>query len=382
MSWRYSTVSGVVMLMGLLKKTEKAFKRLALASLSPMLKSNPLPGAAPSLESFRRILIIRPEKLGDVMITLPVVEALNKYAPEARIDLLASPYSYPLVKDDARFANVFVYAKRPLADLRLLAKLRQQEYDCVLDLIDADSVTGLLLSQISARVAVRVGANKQRLQKYYHLVTESPNGHSIDRALQALAPLGIEPDQCKKLVPPVISAESVERADSFVAPIQAENPSARVIAYNLSAGKPTRLWPVDKCRLLVSGLIAGFPNDSILLIAAPADRTRALSVSEPFADAVSVVPDGWSILDVAALLAKTHLLISPDTSLVHIARSFDVPVVGLYPKPQWNLKRWRPYGQSGGVIVSNSDGDIFDIPVDAVVSEAGMMLTGAKVQNT
>ncbi len=76
----------------------------------------------------------------------------------------------------------------------------------------------------------------------------------------------------------------------------------------------------------------------------------------------------------SAIISRLDLLVTPDTSLVHIARSFKVPVVGMYPQLQWNLERWRPYGQKGGVVISNDDGHIFDITPVQVLAEVTKIL--------
>ncbi len=63
---------------------------------------------------------------------------------------------------------------------------------------------------------------------------------------------------------------------------------------------------------------------------------------------------------------RLDLMITPDTSIVHIARAFDVPVVGLYSKFMKNFMLWRPYDQEIGAVVSANDGNIFDITVEQV----------------
>jgi ADP-heptose:LPS heptosyltransferase len=90
-------------------------------------------------------------------------------------------------------------------------------------------------------------------------------------------------------------------------------------------------------------------------------------VAKGFTERVCRSPEGYSIHEVSALLAGLDMLISPDTSLVHIARSFGVPVLGMYPRPEWNLNRWRPYGQAEGVVMSGDDGNIFDITPEQMI---------------
>jgi ADP-heptose:LPS heptosyltransferase len=147
------------------------------------------------------------------------------------------------------------------------------------------------------------------------------------------------------------------------------SPSDVLIGYNVSAGKPTRLWALEKAAELIHNIRKYLPDATVILISSPDDRERGVRLRSMCGGNAIHVPSGLNILDVAALLNRVNALISPDTSLIHIARSFKVPVVGLYPRPEWNLNRWRPYGQSDGVVRSTSEGDIFDITVDQVFAE-------------
>ena len=79
-----------------------------------------------------------------------------------------------------------------------------------------------------------------------------------------------------------------------------------------------------------------------------------------------LVPNGLNLTEASAVISKLDVLISPDTSLVHIARALRVPVVGLYSRFQKNFLLWRPYDQDVGAVVSGNDGNIFDISVNDV----------------
>ena len=78
------------------------------------------------------------------------------------------------------------------------------------------------------------------------------------------------------------------------------------------------------------------------------------------------MPPGLSLLEVSALISRLDLLISPDTSLIHIARSFDTPVVGLYSRATKNFRRWRPYRQDDGAVVGDHHDNIYDITAEQV----------------
>jgi ADP-heptose:LPS heptosyltransferase len=77
------------------------------------------------------------------------------------------------------------------------------------------------------------------------------------------------------------------------------------------------------------------------------------------------------------MTANLEVLITPDTSLVHIARAFNVQVVGLYTRFMKNFLLWKPFGQENGSVVAGNDHNIHDISVEAVFDEF-MKVTDAK----
>jgi ADP-heptose:LPS heptosyltransferase len=102
-------------------------------------------------------------------------------------------------------------------------------------------------------------------------------------------------------------------------------------------------------------------------------------MASQFGGNVYQVPPNMSLLEASALIAKLDCLVTPDTSLVHIARSYQVPVVGLYSRFMKNFLLWRPYGQEVGAVVSGNDDNIHDITVDQVFDAFQQVLATRKL---
>ena len=64
------------------------------------------------------------------------------------------------------------------------------------------------------------------------------------------------------------------------------------------------------------------------------------------------------ILELSGIVSKSKLVITPDTSLIHIASSFNIPVVGIYHNVDWNLKRFAPLSDKKAVLVSDEKNKI------------------------
>ena len=313
----------------------------------------------------KRVLFLRPEKIGDMVISLPIFDALKEKYPHISISILASPRSLSLVKDDPRFDKVFIYRKRLIRDIRELLAIRRENYDIVLDMIDDDSVTTLFYSQLASSQGVRIGIGKNHHADFYdynHNHADGVGGHIVDNTMKLLAPFGINAPALRPS-PPYVSEAATEKVERW---LTATAPAGLpLIGINLSAGRPNRIWPPERSQALCDILLEEI-DLRLIIIVAPNDRPRGMELIRHLSDRSILVPPGLGLLDVSALISHLDLLISPDTSLIHIARSFNIPVVGLYSRATKNFQRWRPYQQADGAVVGKHHDNIYDITVEQV----------------
>jgi ADP-heptose:LPS heptosyltransferase len=355
--------------MSTLKSAEHKFKAFFFRLFQWALKKRrgdfvPLDG-----RTVRKVLFLRPEKIGDMVISLPVFDGLKKHFPHITTAILASPKNYPLIKEDPRFDKIFLYRKNLWRDIREVLAMRRERFDCVIDMVREDSVTTLFLSQMLARGKPRIGIGKDRFQPYYDFHCDDPGDnshHIIDYTLTLLNAFGIDSTTVSGYAAPYIGKDVSERAERVMNEVADGNKETLKIGLNLSAGAPTRLWQEEKSAELVARILNYQEDCVVILFAMPNDRRRAEQLRRRFTGRVHLIPEGTTLSDVSALISMLDVLITPDTSLVHIARSFRVPVVGLYSCHRKNFRLWRPYGQEVGAVVSPHDDNIFDITVDDV----------------
>lgn len=330
--------------------------------------------------TIKNVLFIRPEKLGDMIISLPVFYNLKRLYPHLELYTISSPRNIDVVRNDTNLARNFLYIKKPLHDIAMLREVRRLKIDAVVDMVCDDSVTALFLTQYSSRSAWRIGVGKKRHREYYdfnYAYRTEDGAHVIDNTLKLLTAFGIDTEQAEKYVPPTIAGSALRAADRFVASLNGDAPGG-VIGINISAGRPTRVWPEDKTIELIHRLLLAYPACRIVISADPNERDRAVALAGRFESRVDPLPPGLGLLDVAAIIGHMKMLVTPDTSLVHIARSMRVPVVGLYTRFQKNFRLWRPYGQTAGAVVSHNDYNIFDIDVEEVFRAATTLFPPAE----
>jgi ADP-heptose:LPS heptosyltransferase len=353
-----------------LKDIEVRVRGLAFHLVRPLLKRG-RPGARIEPQSVARVLVIRKDKIGDAVCSLPVLAGLKRQLPDISLGVLCSPRNVGIFRDDPNLDQVFLYRKRIWRDIAEMRRIRKHRYDIVIDLIGDDSVTSLFLTQLASKTGLRLGVGKTRFKAYYDLAYDyltEPNDHIIDMHLKVLSAFGIDPKAVSALVPIHMSRESHRKAEAFLAGVPSPRSGGLRIGYNLSVGKPERVWAEENISRLLSAMLKERPGSQLVLICTSGERALGERLVRELGDRASLVPKGLSMADVSAVVSRLDLLVTPDTSLVHVARSVGVPVVGLYPK--WDAHRlalWRPYGQPTGVVMSKLDDNVFDITVEEVL---------------
>ncbi len=319
----------------------------------------------------KKVLFLRPEKIGDMVISFPVFDGLKKYYPNIDISILGSPKNIALIKNDKRFDKIFLYTKSLFKDINTFRKMRSENYDCVVDMICDDSVTALFISQIVSKGKPRIGVGKIKYQKYYDFNYDhrmGNTGHIIENTLKLLEAFNINSSEISGYAIPYVDEQADNEAKQFVSSIKDSN-NSKLIGYNLSAGSPTRIWRIDKSISLVRSIIQSDMNSKVILFTTPNERKRGEKILSELRENVYLVPDNLTLIQATAMIKYLDILISPDTSLVHIARSFKVQVIGLYSRFMKNFLLWKPYGQEGGAIVSGNDDNIHDITANQVFEE-------------
>jgi len=117
------------------------------------------------------------------------------------------------------------------------------------------------------------------------------------------------------------------------------------VVLNLDGGAIERKINYNLALKLITELLESIKLD-IIIPYAPNERSKALRLSELF-NRVHILKNQTSILETATLIKYSELLISPDTSAIHIASAFNVPTVGIYNKID---PRWLPQAEPSIVI--------------------------------
>jgi ADP-heptose:LPS heptosyltransferase len=302
----------------------------------------PRPLAVPD-GGFRSIAVLRLSSLGDVVLALPVVQALRAAYPAARLHIWVKEEFAGAVRHEAAIDHVRVLERdaRRLEDLvSMSAEL--EDCDLIVDL-HGNARTRLLTFRQRAPV---LRARSFRLRRALHVHGRALRPAALPRALDryatALARLGLAAPG-----PPALSTgpEADAWARAFAIP-----GGPPVVAFCPGAAHPTKRWPEDRWAELSARL--GRDGVARLVFATPPDR-RAMPA---FAAAIAADAGArWieePIERVAALLSRCAVAVTHDSGLMHVAAARGRPVVAMFGSTSPALG-FAPAGEGHAVLCRN-----------------------------
>jgi ADP-heptose:LPS heptosyltransferase len=343
----------------ILKRIELWFRRLLMRILGIFFRRNHKLKNNINFNT-SKILFIRQDRIGDVLISTPLFDVIKKHYPGAVLDVLLSENNYFVLENDPLIHKRWMYRKNLLSLYHLIKALRNEEYDFVIDLMDNPSTTSTVLCLlINAEWNIGIEKNNQFAYDIAVPMLSRSDTHIIDRISQLLVPFNIDLSAEILTVRYSTSSES----DKFVDNYFKQNGlfSNPVIGVNISAGNKTRFWGIENFKIFLNHLSCKYQGYKLLLLYQPTDKHLAEIIAGSNKSA-AISPVTSSFDQFAAFVKRLSFLITPDTAAVHLASAFKVGTVVLYVQSNKSLRIWEPYGTDCECVVTNVD-DLSRIPV-------------------
>ncbi len=303
--------------------------------------------------SYKRILIIRLDRLGDVILSTPVIKSVRDAYPASRISVMVRPYCEDVVKGNPYLDEVIVYDKGGRekdfsGNLSFISGLRGRNFD--LALILHPTARSHIITFLSG-IPERVGYDKKLgwlLTKKIPHTKQFGLKHEIDYTLDILRYIGIESPE-KELYMPVQDS-SEEKIDGIFSR-NGLSGNDTVIALNPAASCASKRWPEKKFAELGDRLVNEY-KARIIIISGAEDKALADSVSGLMKSPSLDLSGMTTIGDLASVLKRTALFISNDSGPVHMACALGRPVIAIFGRSDRGLspRRWGPVGKSDVVL--------------------------------
>ena len=311
-----------------------------------------------------KILIVKLSAIGDVIHTLPALNAVRKQYPDAHITWLVEEAAADLVVGHRALDRVIVSKRKrwlknlhraeTLSDIcKFLRELRDTRYDLILDF------QGLLKSGIPIALAKggrKIGFDKgmEHMEHSYIFLNErippvNMDNHALLRSLMLINALGIKSKEIEYKIP--VSNHTRSITDELLKLHGIKNPGI-LVAINPVAKWKTKLWDNRKFALLADRLIEKY-NASVIFTGSQSDRSTIENIMSCMSQSAVNLAGETSLKTLAALYEKTKFLISTDTGPTHMAAAVGTPVIALFgPTAPW---RTGPFGSEHKILRSGLD---------------------------
>ncbi len=258
-----------------------------------------------------------------------MVTALRRAMPRAFIAWAVERAAAPLVEQHAAVDHVIRVPKRVLRKPSELWQLRGELRRCNFDIaIDPQALSkSSIISWLSGarrRISFRAPVGRELAPWLASERVTSQQPHVVDRYLELLQPLGIEPGEVRFDVPQDPTA--VQAMASFLGQPRLGEGYAVI---NPGAGWPTKLWPADRLGQIARRLGESAHVPSVVVWAGEQEKRLAEQIVAAAAGHTLLAPP-TTLLELAVVMRKARFFVGSDTGPLHLAAAVGTPCVGIY----------------------------------------------------
>ena len=339
-----------------------------------------------------RILVIRPDRIGDVVLSVPVLEALRNRWPEAYLAMMVRPYTRDILIGNPWIDEIIIddpdHAHRgPTGFLKQIRKLRTRTFDTALMLLPTMRIAWMLfLASIPRRIGVG--------HTIYQTLTFT---RSVSR--NQYIPLRHETDYCLDMAEAIGVPVKTNRTSIFI--MDDERACARSIL-NFETDRPrigihpgnghsAPNWSPERYGDLAYQLQKQY-KAQIVVTGDANEKTLAKRIQARTSEAVVSMAGQLSLRQLIAVINELDVLVSSSTGPMHLAGALGVPTVSLFcPLSARSPQRWRPLGDHSSILLPPNGEcatcdhgpmcDLSDISVDMALNAIEEQLSNCQIEN-
>lgn len=344
---------------------------------------------------FRRILIVRTDRMGDVILSTPAIKALRDTYPQAYLAIMVSPYTKDLVEGNPHLDEVIIYDKDSRhkswwRSLKFALKLKKKRFDLAVILHPTNRVH---LVTFFAGITRRIGYARKLgflLTDRIQHAKQYGEKHELEYNLDLIRYLGIQPKEKNLFVP--LRPDSESWAEEFLRE-KGVGQNDKLLAIHPAASCPSKIWPAERFAEASNRLTEKY-GFKVVVVSGPGDWKITENVIGRMRGSVINLAGRISLSQLASILKRCILFISNDSGPVHLASAVGTPVISIFGRNQKGLspQRWGPLGLKDGflhkeigciVCLAHACDKEFAclkaITVDEVMRTAERILSGEKI---
>jgi ADP-heptose:LPS heptosyltransferase len=363
---------------------ERFFRKKLVYPLLRMIFRNPVSNGPIDLHRVKRVLILRYDRIGDMIVTTPILRTLKQQYPHIRIDVLASKVNAEVVQGSPFVDTLLILETNWVRLLRQIVHLRKRQYDVVLNFIFNRTTGPGILANLVAPTGCKVGQGPDRYAFYFNRLVkvrrfEQPMLESYVSFIEQAFGITVEREgltfqmaidvDTKRTVDDWLKRQNLHRRSEPKCPglpYLVLNPSGKDADRSLNAGQVAAL----------AKNLSENPGFRVVVLDAPENKSMSVAIRTE-ADlrkclvyrTLSSKPLG----QLASLIEGAFLAISPDTSVVHFASAMQTPVLAIYA-PVNASQEWLPHKVLNDIVMAKGEQRISDIEPQVLIDGADQFI--------
>lgn len=320
------------------------------------------------LRKISRIIVSRTDRIGDVVLSLPVFASLKECFPESELTAFVREYTADVASSFRAVDGVTTYDTAE-SFFTTVKKLRRLRADAILFLYPRFQLSA---AAFLARIPVRVGTAYRWYSFLFNTRVFEHRKDSIKSEAEYNLSIA-EAIGCKSRIFDTkleIDQDALQDAKQFLVRRGIE----KFVVVHPGSGGSAADWRTDNFRSLCKA-IAGDFNLRVIVTGSDSEQALCTRVSEGIGNCLNAAGE-FSLREFIAFLSLSSLFVSNSTGPIHLAASVGVPVIGIYPNNRpMTPSRWAPITDRRKIITpSDGSDDLAKIAVHEVLEAIRVML--------
>jgi lipopolysaccharide heptosyltransferase II len=310
----------------------------SLSAIKPFLGPNPHE-IQHGLHCFRKILFIRTDRIGDMVLSTPVFKAIKTAFPNTVLTVLASCKNYALIQSDPYVDEIIIHGSSAglRETARMVRRLRSRRFDLVIDPMTSYDAQTAFLSYLT-NAETRVGFTGFGREVFFSAPVKLPQRilGIVELHLDLLSRLGIH---CSGIEPELfLREEEIDRARLWARRVAPEG--ERIIGLHPGAHYATQRWGIRNYAALIELLMKNTWLKPVVL-GGPTDIHLVKGILSRTNDSVPAMLSS-DLRESMALISQLSALVCNNSGPLHIAAALKIPTVSFMGPTVKSL--WTPSG--------------------------------------
>ncbi|MEE9432203.1 MAG: glycosyltransferase family 9 protein, partial [Melioribacteraceae bacterium] len=283
-------------------------------------------------QEYKNILIVRTDRIGDVVLSLPLIEIIKKRYPKSKVSFLIREYTFDLLKHNSKLNKLLILEEerdKPQF-ISNIKKIKKYQFDtCIIVSPTFKMALILFFSGIHNRIGTGYRWYSFLFNKKIYEHRKNGTKHELEHNVSMLKTIGID----ESISPSTIkfglqhSNESLIKVKEYLKQQNLDVTKPNIIIHPGSLGSAIDL-PIQKLIELVELLLQ---ESKVNIIISGSKKEKHICDKLALSPKVINAAGVFNIENLISLISLSNILVANSTGPIHIAAAMEIGVVGFYP---------------------------------------------------